>query len=263
MYCRTSLLFFLSVSRTLEYAYNDWCVAQVAKGIHKTVDFNDLSARALNYTNIFDKTKGWVCGRYADGTFTNEFDPNEDLFYITEGTPKHYTWYVPHDVEGLMELMGGKEKFKQELNLLIKNKEYWHGNEPSHQIPFFFNYVNQWDKTQETVKNLLITEYDLGPGGVSGNDDAGQMSAWYVFGAMGFYPACPGSNEYQLSSPIFDKVTLHLDKNYYPGKSFVLEAEQVNSKTIFNKVSLDGKEISTAIMHKDIQKGGKLVFFKD
>jgi predicted alpha-1,2-mannosidase len=251
------------VSRTLEYAYNDWCVAQVAKGLGKTEDFNELSARALNYTNVFDETKGWVCGRYVDGTFTDEFDPNEDLFYITEGTPKHYTWYVPHDVEGLMEIMGGKEKFREELNLLIKNKEYWHGNEPSHQIPFYFNYVDQWDKTQETVKNILQTEYDLGPGGVSGNDDAGQMSAWYIFGAMGFYPTCPGSNEYQLSSPIFDKITLHLDKKYYPGGNFVLYAQQANSKTIFNKVTLNGKEISTSFEHEDIQKGGKLEFLKE
>ncbi|MDB4584551.1 GH92 family glycosyl hydrolase, partial [Draconibacterium sp.] len=251
------------VSRTLEYAYNDWCVAQIANKLGKTQDFNELSARALNYTNVFDETKGWVCGRYADGAFTEEFDSNEDLFYITEGTPKHYTWYVPHDVSGLMELLGGKEKFKQELNLLVENKEYWHGNEPSHQIPFFFNYVDQWNKTQETVKNILITEYGLGPGGVSGNDDAGQMSAWYVFGAMGFYPTCPGSNEYQLSSPVFNKITLHLDKNYYPGGSFVLEAKQAKSKTIFNQVTLNGQEISTSIKHEDIQEGGSLEFLKE
>jgi putative alpha-1,2-mannosidase len=126
------------------------------------------------------------------------------LIYITEGTPKHYTFYVPHDVEGLIELMGGKEKFKKELHQLIEYNEYWHGNEPSHQIPYFFNYINQWDKPHKTVKHLLKTEYDVGAGGVSGNDDAGQMSAWYVFSAIGFYPTCPGSNEYQLSSPIFE-----------------------------------------------------------
>jgi len=248
------------VSRTLEYAYNDWCVAQVAKKLEKTEDYNELAARALNYTNVFDETKGWVCGRYSDGTFTDEFDENEDMFYITEGTPKHYTWYVPHDVKGLMDLMGGKEIFKQKLITLIDNNEYWHGNEPSHQIPFFFNYVNRWDKTQETVKNLLRTEYDLGPGGVSGNDDAGQMSAWYIFGAMGFYPTCPGSNEYQLSSPIFEKVILHLDKTYYPGGKFILKTKVENDTTIFNEVKLNGKEITPLITHDDIQKGGSLEF---
>jgi predicted alpha-1,2-mannosidase len=250
------------VSRTLEYAYNDWCVAQVAKKLDKTDVFNELSARSLNYSNVFDETKGWMCGRYADGTFTEDFDPNKDMFYITEGTPKHYTWYVPHDMEGLTQLMGGKETFKRELNQLIKNKEYWHGNEPSHQIPFLFNYVDQWDKTQQTVKNLLITEYDLGPGGVSGNDDAGQMSAWYIFGSMGFYPVCPGNNEYQLSSPTFEKITLNLDKNYYPGGKFILKAESAGKKTIFNKAKLNGKEIGTSITHEDIQNGGRLEFLK-
>lgn len=248
------------VSRTLEYAYDDWAVAQVAKKLGKTQDYNELSARALNYTNVFDTDKGWICGRFADGTFTNEFSLNGDLPYITEGTPKQYTWYVPHDVEGLMKLMGGKDKFQKELNSLIENKEYWHGNEPSHQIPYLFNYVDDWQKTQTVVKNLLVTEYDVGPGGLSGNDDAGQMSAWYVFGAIGFYPVCPGSNEYQLSSPIFSKVTLNLDKKYYQGKKFVFEAEPDNNYKAFNSVKLNGKSIKPMITHGDIQKGGKLKF---
>jgi len=251
------------VSRTLEYAYNDWCVAQMANRLNKKDDYKALYARAYNYTNVFDESKGWVCGRFVDGSFTSEFNPSEDQFYITEGTPKHYTWYVPHDVEGLMELMGGKEKFKTELNQLIKNEEYWHGNEPSHQIPFLFNYVGQWDKTQETVKNILYTEYGLGPGGISGNDDAGQLSAWYIFGAMGFYPTCPGSNEYQLSSPIFDRITLHLDKKYYKAGKFVLKAKQANKHSIFNKVTLNGTDISTSIRHTDIQNGGELEFLKE
>ena len=250
------------VSRTLEYAYDDWCVAQVANKLGKKEDFDILAARAFNYTNVFDNSKGWMNGRFADETFTKDFDPNHEQSYITEGTPKHYTWYVPHDVEGLKSLMGGDEVFKKKLNQLIDNKEYWHGNEPSHQIPYLFNYVGQWDKTQKTVKHTLETEYDLGPGGISGNDDAGQMSAWYVFGAMGFYPTCPGSNEYQLSSPIFSKVTLNLDKKYYPGGNFVLSAESESTKTIFKKVKLNGKEISTSIKHEDLQKGGKLEFLK-
>ncbi len=217
------------VSRTLEYAYDDWAVAQVAKLLGKTEDYNDLIARSYNYSNVFDTEKGWVNGRYADGSFTEDFDANGKMPFITEGTPKHYTWFVPQDVPGLIELMGGKEKFHQELNLLIDNKEYWHGNEPSHQIPYLFNYVDDWQKTQATVKNLLNEEYGTGPGGLSGNDDAGQMSAWYVFGAMGFYPVCPGSNEYQLSSPIFDKVVLNLNKKYYPGAPFILETMPDNN----------------------------------
>ena len=248
------------VSRTIEYAYDDWAVAQVANKLGKTADYKELMGRSLNYQNVFDPEKGWMCGRFADGAFTDEFNANEHLPYITEGSPKHYTFYVPHDVQGLMDLMGGKEKFQSELNLLIDNNEYWHGNEPSHQIPYLFNYVGDWQKTQSTVKYLLKTEYGLGPGGISGNDDAGQMSAWYVFGAVGFYPVCPGSNEYQLSSPIFDKVTFNLDKKYYPGGNFVFETESGNNQSSFSKVKLNGKEIEPVIKHEDLQKGGKLEF---
>lgn len=248
------------VSRTIEYAYDDWAVAQVAKKLGKDSDYRELSARAYNYANVFDESKGWVCGRFADGSFTDEFSENEHMSYITEGSPKHYTFYVPHDVAGLMELMGGKEIFQKKLNQMVVNKEYWHGNEPCHQIPYLFNFIGDWDKTQENVKYLLKTEYGLGAGGISGNDDAGQMSAWYVFSAVGFYPVCPGSNEYQLSSPIFEKVTLNLDKKYYPGGKFVLTATPEKSKNIFSKVKLNGKEIVPAIKHEDLQKGGKLEF---
>lgn len=248
------------VSRTLEYAYDDWALAQLAQKLGRDNDFNELMGRALNYQNVFDPSKGWMCGRFADGTFTDEFDATADMPYITEGTPKHYTFYVPHDVDGLMELMGGKEKFKQELSLLFKNNEYWHGNEPSHQIPYFFNYVDDWQKTQSTVKRILQTEYGTDTGGLSGNEDAGQMSAWYVFGAMGFYPVCPASNQYQLSSPIFDKVTLNLDKKYYKGKKLVLETEPGNNYKAFTSAELNGKKIEPVILHDDIIKGGRLKF---
>ena len=250
------------VSRTIEYAYDDWAIAQVAKKLGKDEDYNELMARAQNYRNVFDPEKGWVCGRFADGTFTDDFNPNEHLSYITEGSPKHYTFYVPHDVSGLIELMGGKEKFKHELNSLIDNAEYWHGNEPSHQIPYLFNYIGDWQKTQQVVKNLLQTEYGMGAGGISGNDDAGQMSAWYVFGAMGFYPVCPGSNEYQLSSPVFSKVTIRTDKKYYPAGKFVITAEPGMNYNVYSKVSLNGKAIEPVITHDDLKKGGELNFEK-
>lgn len=248
------------VSRTLEYAYDDWAVAQVAEKLDKTEDFEELTARSYNYSNVFDIEKGWVCGRFIDETFTDEFSPSGDMPYITEGTPKHYTWYVPHDVEGLIQLMGGPETFHNKLNSLIDNNEYWHGNEPSHQIPYLFNYVDDWAKTQKTVKHILQTEYGTGPGGLSGNDDAGQMSAWYVFGAMGFYPVCPGSNEYQLSSPVFEKVTLHLDKEFYPGGEFRLEAQKGNQYNAFSTVKLNGKAAGTVLKHEDLKLGGKLEF---
>jgi predicted alpha-1,2-mannosidase len=250
------------VSRTLEYAYNDWCVAQVAKKLGKEHDYVELMARSANYSNVFDEQVGWMNGRYGDGTFYENFSANDEHFFITEGTSKHYTWYVPHDVTGLMELMGGKAVFSSKLNELISQKEYWHGNEPSHQIPYLFNYANEWELTQKTVKHLLKTEYDVGPGGISGNDDAGQMSAWYVFGAIGFYPVCPGSNEYQLSSPIFEKVTLNLNKKYYPKGKFQIRAQGASGNGIFSSVKLNGKTHSTSILHKDFQDGGKLEFLK-
>jgi len=129
-------------------------------------------------------------------------------------------------------------------------------------VPYLFNYTGDWKKTQETVKFLLQVEYDIGPGGLSGNDDAGQMSAWYVFSAMGFYPVCPGSNEYQLSSPVFDKVTLRLDSDYYQGKDFILEATPENKNGVFSSVTLNGKETEPVITHNDIRTGGKLEFLE-
>jgi predicted alpha-1,2-mannosidase len=248
------------VSRTLEYAYDDWVLAQVAKKLEKDADYRELTERARNYANVFDPTRGWVCGRYTDGNFIEEFDAGKPVSWITEGTPRQYTWYVPQDVQGLMEIMGGKEIFLQKLQNFIDNKEYWHGNEPSHHIPYLFNYAGRWDLTQKTVKELLTSEYSNNAGGLSGNDDSGQLSAWYVFSAMGFYPVCPGSNEYQMSSPLFNKVTLQLDKKYYSGRKFTLENQGNPTDAIYTKVLLNGKETGTVLMHDEIKKGGTLVF---
>lgn len=250
------------VSRTLEYSFNDWVLSQVASKLGHQSDFEELSYRAQNYRNVFDPDKGWVCGRFADGTFTEEFEAGQHMFYITEGTPKHYTWYVPHDPAGLMELMGGKDNYLGQLQQFIDNKEYWHGNEPSHHIPYMFNFADRWDLTQKTVKKILDNEYQDNAGGLPGNDDAGQLSAWYVFSSMGFYPVAPGSNEYQLSSPVFSKVTLDLDKKHYKGKTFILETEPNSETGIYSKVKLNGKETGTVLKHEDLVKGGKLSFLK-
>jgi predicted alpha-1,2-mannosidase len=248
------------VSRTLEYAYDDWVLAQVAKKLGHDADYRDLTERAGNYTHVFDPSKGWVCGKFANGNFTREFDSGKPVSWITEGTPRHYSWYVPQDVKGLMDIMGGKEIFLKKLQSFIDNREYWHGNEPSHHIPYLFNYAGRWDLTQKTVKELLTSEYSNNAGGISGNDDSGQMSAWYVFSAMGLYPVCPGSNEYQLSSPLFSKVTLNLDRKYYPGNKFILETHGNSKDAIYTKVYLNGKESGTIIVHDNFKKGGKLTF---
>ncbi len=248
------------VSRTLEYAYNDWVLSQVAKNLGHQADYIELKERSRNYVNVFDPARGWVNGRYADGSFTDEFHPDKHLPFITEGTPKHYTWFVPHDPEGLMELMGGKQTYFDKLKNLIDNQDYWHGNGPSQHIPYMFNFAGRWDLTQKTVKKIMQSDYGINPGGLSGNDDAGQMSAWYVFSAMGFYPLCPGSNQYQLSSPVFDKITLSLDKDYYPKGKFTVEGGKNNRYGIFTQAKINGKDTGYSIMHDDIKNGGKLTF---
>lgn len=250
------------VSRTLEYAYNDWVLSQVAGKLNYSDDAAELKERARNYVNVFDPDKGWVNGRHIDGVFTSDFNADKSMPWITEGTPKHYTWYVPHDVDGLIDLMDGKENFLSKLQEFVDNREYWHGNEPSHHIPYLFNFAGRWDLTQKTVTHLLETEYSATKGGLSGNDDAGQMSAWYVFSSMGFYPVCPGSNEYQLAAPLFKKITLNLDKNYYPGQPFEIIARRDNPNAIFSKVKLNNQVIGTSFLHKELQSGGKLVFVK-
>ena len=147
-------------------------------------------------------------GRHETGRFTDSFHPDIRESYITEGTPRQYTFYVPHDIKGLATLMGGTKAFEQSLDSLFLRGEYWHGNEPGHQIPFLYNYTASPWKTQREVRKILEEEYSDGPGGLSGNDDAGQMSAWYVFAAMGFYPVNPASGEYLLTAPLFDRVQL-------------------------------------------------------
>lgn len=198
------------VSRTLEYAYNDYALAMVAKGLGKSSDYNILINRSKNYHNVFDPSVNMVRGRYADKSWYAPFKGSQKEPYITEGTPQQYTFYVPQDVPGLAKLMGGKNKLEQSLDVLFDTHEYWHGNEPGHQIPFMYNYTGSPWKTHLRVKEILADEYSDGPGGLSGNDDAGQMSAWYIFASLGFYPLDPVSNNYMLTTPLFDGITIRL-----------------------------------------------------
>ena len=180
------------VSRTLEYAYDDFVVGLMASLLGKTADAEMLLKRSMFYQNIIDPETGIARGRYRDGSWYTPFDPSERTYeFITEGSPWHYTWYVPHDVAGLIELMGGREEFIHRLDVLFDEGEYWHGNEPSHQIAYLYAYAGAPWKTQQRIRQIMAEEYSAGPGGLSGNDDAGQMSAWYVFSALGFYPVSP------------------------------------------------------------------------
>lgn len=245
-------------SRTLEYAYDDYALALVAKAMGKTDDYNKLITRSKNYRNVIDPASGWLSGRYADGRFIDQPDPTLRLSYICEGTPCHYTWYVPHDVPGLIEAMGGLESFNRKLDSMFTEKLYWHGNEPCHQVAFMFDYSGKAWRTQEVVRHVLETEYYNSPGGLCGNDDAGQMSAWYIFASLGFYPVSPVDAEYALASPVFDKAVINLEN----GKQFKVIARGNPSQNIYvRSVRVNGRKLKTPFLkHEDIVKGGRIVF---
>ncbi|MBN3036274.1 MAG: GH92 family glycosyl hydrolase [Bacteroidales bacterium] len=245
------------VSRTLEYAFDDFALSRVAEKLGKKEDVKILEHRAMNYANVFSRNDSCVRGRHADGSRTAAFNKYEKQSYITEGTPYQYTWYVPHDIAGLGALMGGDEGFNRNLDHFHASGQYWHGNEPGHQIPFLYNYSGQPWKTQQLVSEILETEYGTGPGGLSGNDDAGQMSAWYVFAALGFYPVCPSVPEYVISGPHFDRIILDLGKS-----TLTINAPGASSgKTYIQDLSINGKNSDdTYFNHFDLIKGGTIDF---
>ena len=244
------------VSRTLEYAYDDYALSVVAKSLKKNEDYNALAKRALNYKNVFDPSVKLVRGRYANGSWYKPFNADKREPYITEGTPRQYTFYVPQDVPGLAGLMGGSKQLELSLDSLFDKGEYWHGNEPGHQIPFLYNYTSAPWKTQQVVRQILAEEYSDGPGGLSGNDDAGQMSAWYVFAAMGFYPVDPVSGNYLLSAPLFDETTITLPG----GKKLQIVCHKANATDQYiSRVSWNGKKYNlNYLKHAAISKGGRL-----
>lgn len=246
------------VSRTLEYAYDDFALAQIAEKMGKSDDYKYFMKRAQNYRNVFDPERKNMNGRYADGEFSKSFIRDKWMPFITEGTPWQYNWYVPHDILGLIGLMGGKEKFNADLDAFFKAGQYWHGNEPSHQTPYLYIFSGQAWKTQKIVMNTMHEEYGVGPGGLSGNDDAGQMSAWYIFGAMGFYPVCPSMPEYPVCGSKFKKIILNLPS----GKELVIKALNYSSNNFFiQKITLNGvTKKSFSFNHNELEKGGKIIF---
>ena len=241
------------VSRTMEYAYDDYCVALLAGGLHRTGDYDTLMKRSGNYAHVFDSTIGFVNGRYADGRFYSSFDPDSRLFFITEGTPRQYTFYVPQDIPGLIRLLGGKDRFEAALDSLFAKGEYWHGNEPDQQVPFLYNYTDHPFKTAERVRQILTEEYADGPGGLCGNDDAGQISAWYIFGALGMYPVNPASDRYDLCLPLVQAASLRLPN----GRVFQIVVRSREGKSM----RLNGAPYQKRyITYADIMKGGVLEF---
>jgi len=247
------------VSRTLEYALDDYAIARFAGAIGKTEDSAILMKRSGNWKNVFDTQTGFVRGRYADGHWVEPFDPFKKAKYICEGTPFHYTWYVPHDVPGLIQAMGGQTQFLLKLNKFFDEGHYWHGNEPGHQIPFIYAMAGRPDKTQKWVQTILKEEYGTGPGGLSGNEDAGQMSAWLVFAMMGFYPVCPASNEYVITTPAFDEVRIVV-----PGKNtfLITSLDRPSGTAYISAITRNGARYYNQILtHDDIVKGSRFTFY--
>ena len=262
-----------SVSKTLEYAYDDWTIAEMANSMGEQEDYKTFLERAQNYKNVFDPTTKFMRGRFRNKWFA-PFDPYEVNFNYTEANSWQYSFYVPQDITGFINLLGGKNILEEQLDKLFvaENKtsgreqvditgligQYAHGNEPSHHMAYLYNFVNKPYKTQEKTRQILTELYTNSPDGVSGNEDCGQMSAWYVFSSLGFYPVTPGSNQYIIGSPLFDKATIHLEN----GKTFTIEAKN-NSKEnkYIQSVKLNGSNYEYSfINHTDIMNGGNLVF---
>lgn len=272
-----------NTARTLEYAYADFCIWKLAKELNRPKEEIDLFAkRAMNYKNVFDPGRKLMRGRNLDGTFQSPFSPYKWGDAFTEGNSWHYTWSVFQDVDGLINLMGGKEAFTTKLDSIffvppvfdfsyygqviheiremqIMNMgNYAHGNQPIQHMIYLYNYAGQPWKTQYRVREVLNKLYNYTPDGYCGDEDNGQTSAWYVFSAMGFYPVTPGTNEYVIGSPLFDKMTLSLEN----GKKLTIEAKNNNPENVYvQSLKLNNKKIAANfIMHEDLLKGGKLTF---
>jgi predicted alpha-1,2-mannosidase len=265
-----------TVSRTLEYAYDDWCIAQVARALNKSQDYNLFMKRAANYIHLFDSTRLFMRARLADGSWKEPFDPFDTRYGndYTEGNAWQYTWYVPHDVENLIRMMGGEEIFNKKLDSLFSVSsdmgedavmdvsgmigQYVHGNEPSHHIAYLYNYSGQPWKTQEKVRQIMTKLYNDQPDGLSGNEDCGQMSAWYIFNALGFYPVNPATGKYDLGIPLFPQAEIQFD----PQRRFTIIARNYAPENRYvRSVILNGNRLNDLfITHQQIMEGGTLVF---
>jgi predicted alpha-1,2-mannosidase len=262
-----------SVSKVLEYAYDDWCIAQVARKLGWTADYERYMARAQSYKNVFDHATGFMRPR-SNGSWVEPFDPREVTFAFTEANSWQYTFFAPHDISGLIELMGGREQFAHKLDELFTTDsrttgreqvditgligQYAHGNEPSHHMAYLYNYVGQPWKTQARVRQIMDQFYKPEPDGLIGNEDCGQMSAWYVLSAAGFYPVTPGSTVYAIGSPLFAEVRFKVDYE----KSFVVRTVNASERNVYvQSARLNGKAYNKSfLLHEDLMKGGELVF---
>ena len=262
-----------SVAKVMEYSFNAWCLAEMAKSLNKHDDYLLYQQRAQFYRNMFDPSTGFMHPKNKDYTWVTPFDPAEPSGNFVEGNSYQYSAFVPHDVNGLITLLGGDTKFVTWLDTLFTHKskydkivvdasgligQYAHGNEPSHEIAYLYNYGGAAPKTQYYVREILNSLYDDAPAGLSGNEDCGQISAWYIMSAIGFYPVLPGEPSYSIGSPLFEKVTINLEN----GKRFIIRAKDVSDKNRYiQSAALNGKAYTWSwFKHQDIVNGGELNF---
>ncbi len=267
-----------SASKTLEYAYDDWTISRFAHALGRKEEETEFFRRAAFFRNLFDKKTGFIRAKLSGGGWLEPFDPlkTHGQGYI-EGNAWNYSLHIPQDVRGYMNLLGGKKKFIKMLDELFSMHTpeeayagsediekngiiggYIHGNEPGHHIPYLYNWTGAPYKTQEIVHRIVDRMYSNRPDGIPGNDDTGQMSAWYIFSALGFYPVCPGSDEYVIGSPCVSRAVLHLEN----GKVFTVEAPGLSAENIYiQSAQLDGEPLNNSfITHENIMKGGTLTF---
>lgn len=267
-----------SVARTLEYAYADHSIAQYAKLTNHQSEYDYFHSRSFNYRNVMDTATMFARGKTAAGKWREPFDPlssDHRRDDYCEGNAWQWTFFVPHDLDGLADLFHGKENFGRRLDSLFTMDssitgervshdisgligQYAHGNEPSHHIAYMYNHVGEPRKTQQYINQILTSLYDTSPEGLCGNEDTGQMSAWYVFSALGFYPMDPVSGRYELGAPYFDHAAIKLPS----GNTFIIKANGLSSTNIYVKdVSLNGKKLNrTYITFEEVLKGGELLF---
>ena len=270
-----------NAARTLEYAYDDFAIYQLAKALNKPKDEVEIFAkRCMNYENIFDPETKLMRGKNEDGKFQTPFNPFKWGDAFTEGNSWHYSWSVFHDVQGLIDLMGGKKMFCKMLDSVFSMPpvfddsyyggiiheiremqiagmgQYAHGNQPIQHMIYLYNYAGEPWKTQYWARETMNRLYKPTPDGYCGDEDNGQTSAWYVFSAMGFYPVCPASNQYVMGAPLFKKIILNLEN----GKKFTIEAPKNNSDNKYvHAVTMNGKNYTNNwLNHFEIFKGGLL-----
>jgi len=268
-----------SVSKTLEYAYDDWCIAQIARKAGNDDVYEEYFNRSKNYQNVYDPEIGYMRPKLASGDWRAKFDPIDTHGQgFIEGNAWNYGLYVPQDINKMIEMMGGKDTFSAHLDKIFtteiedrfieKNEDitrdgiignYVHGNEPGHHMPYLYNWTNDPWKTQERVRMIMETMYSNKEDGLCGNDDAGQMSAWYVFSAMGFYPVLPGSEDYAIGSPMVKEAVIKLDN----GKTLTIKAENQGPENVYvEKVELNGKVIEGHnLNHFNLIAGGTLTYY--